>query len=269
MLNATVLDSGAEDRTPTRRYRTATLVAHELRIMRRSPEALLVHGVMPLVAVVILTPILEASLVVDGYAGAPGAALAVPAVVVLFSFIVVGYAAAAVFNEQTWRTWDRLRASPAQASEVVLGKAIPYFLLLVVQMALIFAFGFVVLDLRLEGSLVGLLIVAGSYALCLASLGILLVSVVRTTQQINMLSNVGSLVFAALGGAIVPLSEFPSWARNVAPAVPSHWAVRGFREVMLGDGTRPAVAAVVLLGFTIAFLVAASLRFRADEGGVT
>jgi len=57
------------------------------------------------------------------------------------------------------------------------------------------------------------------------------------------------------------------WARAVAPATPSYWAMRGFRSVILdGDGIGDVVAPVVaLLAFAAVFALIAAVRFRFDE----
>lgn len=266
MLTQATMTALDLERTDSRLYRLAGLIEHQFRIIRRNTEALIVHFVMPLVALVILAPMLKSSLKLAGQRTAAGAELAVPAVVVLFSFVIVGYASAAIFHEQAWHTWERLRASAARTPELVLGKALPYFVMLTLQMLLLFTVGFVALGMRLERGWLDLVVVAASYALCLAAFGMLLVSVARNSQQINMITNIGSLLFAGLGGAVVPLDDMPGWAQAIAPGVPSYWAVRGFHWATLGEGSPPGVVTGVLFGFAIAFLVLASIRLRFDEG---
>jgi ABC-2 type transport system permease protein len=266
MLTDARMDALELERTNSRQDRLRALVGHQFRIIGRNTEALIVHFVMPLVALVILAPMLKASLKLNGQHTSAGAELAVPAVVVLFSFVVVGYASAAIFHEQAWHTWERLRASAARTPELVLGKAIPYFVLLTAQMVLIFLVGFVALGMRLEHGWLDLLAVAGAYALCLASFGMLLVSIARNAQQINMITNIGSLLFAALGGAVVPIDQLPRWTQVIAPFVPSYWAVRGFHWATLDDGSRPAIAAGALIGFAVLFFALAIARMLFDEG---
>src|SRR5437868_9051419 len=52
-------------------------------------------------------------------------------------------------------------------------------------------------------------------------------------SQLNAFSNLGAMVLAGVGGALAPTSALPSWARTLAPATPSYWAMRGFRQVIL------------------------------------
>ena len=47
------------------------------------------------------------------------------------------------------------------------------------------------------------------------------------------------MLFGAIGGALVPLSVLPQWAKTIAPLTPTYWAMRGFRSVILdGAGLR-------------------------------
>jgi ABC-2 type transport system permease protein len=86
----------------------------------------------------------------------------------------------------------------------------------------------------------------------------------RTLQQVNVIANLGSIVIAGLGGALVPLSLLPDWVRTMAPASPAYWAMRGFRSVLLERGGMSDVVLpfVVLGAWSIVFLGLALARLR-------
>jgi ABC-2 type transport system permease protein len=77
----------------------------------------------------------------------------------------------------------------------------------------------------------------------------------------------GAIVFAGLGGAIVPITVLPGWARAVAPVTPTYWAMRGFRAVLLKHDTLSGVwlSVVVLLAFAVFFALVAATRFSFEE----
>ena len=86
-------------------------------------------------------------------------------------------------------------------------------------------------------------------------------------MQLNTASNILAIVFAGLGGALVPVSLLPGWAAAAAPAVPSFWAMRGMQEVLV-DGAGlvdvlPSLA--VLAGFGLVVLAVATARLRPDQ----
>jgi ABC-2 type transport system permease protein len=95
----------------------------------------------------------------------------------------------------------------------------------------------------------------------------LVVSVTSRIQQLNVIQTVGVMVFAGLGGALAPVSLLPSWLATLAPALPSYWAMRGYRSVILdGGGVSEVLLPVLVLGlFALAFFTLALRRFRFEE----
>lgn len=76
------------------------------------------------------------------------------------------------------------------------------------------------------------------------------------------------IVMSSLGGALANRSLLPHWAQRICPILPTYWAMRGLRDIILnGQGIGAAVERMlVLLGFTALFLGGAALRFRFDDG---
>ena len=60
--------------------------------------------------------------------------------------------------------------------------------------------------------------------------GVMITALCRTLQQANALAFGGLVLFGAIGGALVPINVLPRWARAVAPATPTYWAMRGFSQ---------------------------------------
>jgi len=80
-------------------------------------------------------------------------------------------------------------------------------------------------------------------------------------------ANLGAMVCGGLGGALVPLSSLPTWARGAAVITPTYWAMQGFHKVTLGTAGVPDVAlpVVVLMLFATAFAVVAAKRLSFEE----
>ncbi len=98
-------------------------------------------------------------------------------------------------------------------------------------------------------------------------MGVAVVALCRTAQQANAFSIVGMVLFGAIGGALVPYDVLPEWAKSIAPATPTYWAMRGFRSVILdAEGLGGVIAPVgVLLAMTVLFALVALSRFRFDQ----
>jgi len=149
----------------------------------------------------------------------------------------------------------------------VIGKLVPSMIVCILYEVVLFLFGIIAFGLRFHGHLLALVLTGLAFPACLMSTGVFLVAVCRTNQQINVVGNVGGIFLGALGGGYVPLSVLPSWARDIAPATPTYWAVTGLKAGILpgyslGSGL---VCTVVLLGVAAALAIVAALKFRFEE----
>jgi ABC-2 type transport system permease protein len=252
--------------------RSAALVRHEFRTMMADRGSLVSLTLMPLVMMAFFKPLARLALTSENPT-ANGSEYTVPALTTMFAFFLVGFVGFAFFAEHQWNTWERLRASQASNAEILVGKIVPALVLCLVQQLVLFGAGFALFGLHVRGSLLGVLLVSIALALCLVSVGVLLAAVLKTQQQLNAISNLGSMVLAGISGALVPLSILPGWARTIAPIAPQYWAMRGFRAVILDGQGLAAVAlpVTVLLGLAAVAAVLALRKFRFDEpkvGGV-
>lgn len=243
---------------------------NDLRILRRDPLPLFVLITMPLLFIGFLQPSLRSVLIEHGYRDVNGSEQTVPGMAVMFSTFLVSNVGVAFFREHAWNTWERLRASSLQTGEILVGKAVAPLLTAAFQFAVLFGVGATLYGLRIQGSLLALLLVEASFLVCLVALGLVVVACCRTLLQVNALSNVGSLVLAGIAGALTPSFLLPAWVRAVAPATPGYWAMRGFHDVIVdGGGWREALLpAGVLLSFAAGLSAVAAARFRVEAAKV-
>jgi ABC-2 type transport system permease protein len=104
-------------------------------------------------------------------------------------------------------------------------------------------------------------------SLSLTAFGMTVTALSRTSQQLNALGSVGSMLFGILGGAFVPVAVMPGWAKTVSPITPTYWAMRGLKSATLeGGGIGTVLLPVaVLIGMTLLFALIAAWRFRFEE----
>ncbi len=245
------------------RQRLTTIVAHEVRLIRRDPLPVLVLVVFPLILMAFLEPAFRPLLVEGGYRHANGAEQVVPGEATANGFFVVGLTAIAFFSEWGWATWDRLRASSATTGEIILGKAVPRVGMSIAQFVVVFAVGIPVFGLHIRGPVLALAPLVLAFAVCLVAMGLAVTALCKTVQQASAVSTVGLVVFGAIGGALVPFNVLPTWAQAVAPITPTYWAMRGFRSVILDGRSLGGVA--VLVGMGLAYAALAWARFELDE----
>ncbi|MEZ5373938.1 MAG: ABC transporter permease [Microthrixaceae bacterium] len=264
-------DASTAARPPSRRSgargRIWAVTLQDLRLMRADYSFLVIMVLMPLVVMGFLKGAFAPAMVQLGVPDANGAEQAVPGAAVVFSFFLVGNVGYVIFREHGWHTWVRLRASPASTSEILAGKMFAPVLSSVLQLGTLFGVGIPLYGLRVTGSLPALIPVSLALAVCLTMLGLALASLCRTIMQLNSIVNVGTLLLGGLGGALTPVESLPAWAQTIAPGVPSYWAMRGYRSVILDGGGLSEVwlPVAVLLGFALAFAAMARVLFKVDD----
>lgn len=243
------------------------LVHHNLKLWLADVQVPIVLVGMPLAMMAFLRPVYRDTLAATGVTGATGAEQAVPGMAVMFALLGAGILAADLHRERMWATWDRLRASGARSGEIIVGKLLPTLLIIVGQLGVLFAAGIALFDLRVEGSLLGLALVAFAFAVAMLALGLLLSSLIRSITKLGAIGNALAVAFAGLGGAIVPMAAMPAWATVVAPLTPAYWAMQGFEAVIVDAGGvgQAAPATGALLGFTALLGGIAAWRLRNTE----
>jgi ABC-2 type transport system permease protein len=248
------------------RRRLLIISRHQAKLLVGNPGALVIFVIIPLLTMVIMKSTQKSALLGAGYRHVNGAEQTVPGFTVMFAFFWLAFVGRTFFAEHSWGTWDRLQMM-ASTTEVVIGKLLPSFIVITVQMIALFAIGDLVLGMNSKGSMVTLVIVAPALALCVLALTFALVSFCTTMSQMDASSNLLMLVFASLGGALALTTALPQWAQSISPAIPSHWAMQATTDVILkGDGFGSVIGPVgVLLGFAALFTALAAIRFRPTD----
>jgi ABC-2 type transport system permease protein len=122
--------------------------------------------------------------------------------------------------------------------------------------------------MQVAGSFVALAAVLAVFGASVVAVSLLITALCPTVAQFNAANNILTLVFAGLGGALVPVALLPTWLQPLAPAAPSYWAVLGCRKVIVeGLGLSavwPSIA--VLGGVALAAATAGALLLRPDRG---
>jgi ABC-2 type transport system permease protein len=243
MPRATATWTGSRPRWPSVR-RIAVLVQHNFVLLAREPGPVISRLIQPLVLISIFRPLYVAALARDG--AQAGTAQVVTGMLVMFSLLALSVVGGSILSERTWRTWDRLRATPARAGEMLLGKAVPAFTLLAVQQAVVICFGVAVFRLHVNSP--GLVAMAvACWALALLGIGAAFGAMLRSQSELNVAYDIGGVLLSALGGATVPRAELPGWAQAISPISPGYWSMSGLHSALLGQTAGTIRAASVLL----------------------
>jgi len=184
----------------------------------------------------------------------------------MFSVFAMAIVGNAIFVEREWRTWDRLRASRATRGELLIGKALPVYVVLMLQQAVLVGYGCLMVGMPAPRSM-GLLVLAlAVWGFTLMTMGSALATVVRSRGDLMMASDVGSIAIAAMGGALLPVSLMPGWARAAAPFSPGYWGLTMIRAAIDGGTADTLRSALVCLGIALAAGAFASYRLARGWG---
>ena len=187
----------------------------------------------------------------------------VPAYTIFGVFFITLTLSTSFVRERAGGTMTRLRVTPLSRSAILLGKLLPYGLVNLIQIAAMFAVGVALFDIEL-GDPAALLVLSVALASCASGLGLLVAAVGRSEAQVSALAVAVSLIFAALGGLMVPSYVMPGPMRMLAVATPHAWALQGYHDVMLrGGGIQSVIPELaILIAFATALFGAAALCFR-------
>ena len=101
-----------------------------------------------------------------------------------------------------------------------------------------------------------------AWAAALLGLGSALGALLRSQSELNVAYDIGGVVLASLGGALVPLATLPGWARHVAPVSPGYWAMSALRSALTGQLATTFRSAAILATIAIATATLATRRIN-------
>ncbi len=190
----------------------------------------------------------------------------VPAYTIFGVFFIVLTLASSFLQEKKDGTFQRILAAPLSKTALLIGKLLPYYLVNLIQIGLMFCIGVAVFGIRL-GHLPALVVVSFALAAAANGLGLLVAALGKTEPQVNALSVLLAITLSALGGMMVPTFVMPDLMKTLSLFTPHAWALAGYHDVIIrGLGTKEVLTEVVaLLGFACFFFVIALWRFRFDE----
>ncbi|MGE5186353.1 MAG: ABC transporter permease [Acidobacteriota bacterium] len=194
-----------------------------------------------------------------------GFQVTVPGNAVLFGFFIAMTVAMSFASERTSGAWRRMLAAPVPRWKALVGKLVPYFLIGCVQLALLFGLGVAVFGMKVAGSVTALVVISLAVVLCASSLGMLVAAWGWTEKQIGSIVPVILLVMGLLGGCMFPRLFMPPFMKHLGLAVPHAWALDGYYDVLIRQGTSlvdvaPQVGALV--AFAAVFGALGVWRFR-------
>jgi ABC-2 type transport system permease protein len=164
-------------------------------------------------------------------------------------------------------TFDRLLSSNLTMTWLLAGKWVSFVLLGVMQVSVMFLWGWLVFRLELWNHLAGFVAMTVVTAAAAAAFGILLGALCRTRGQLAGLSTTVILLMSAVGGSMFPRFAMSEGLQTAGLFTFNAWALDGYQKVFWRDAATWELwpQLLVLAALTVVFIITARLLARRWE----
>ncbi len=169
-----------------------------------------------------------------------------------------------IAREKERGNMELLLASPANATVMVLAKAVPYFVISLVNMASILLLSYFVLNVPIRGSLLLIIFVTMIYIFVALAIGLAISSLVSDQKSAVIVSGFGMMMpTIVLSGMIFPIANIPAALQWTTYTFPGRFYISAIRKVMIqGLGfmgiwqevAALVVFAVIMISVAVAFV---------------
>ncbi len=166
----------------------------------------------------------------------------IPAWTIFAMFFIVISLGSSVVKEKLSGSFIRLKTLPTSYFTALWSKQITFLMVTLVQAATIFALGAWLFPaiglpaLNLPRDLTGLIIVSLICGWCAVSYAICIGVFSETQEQSNGFGAISIIIFAAIGGLLVPSFAMPASFRPVLNLSPLHWCLEAYYGLFLEGG---------------------------------
>ncbi|ROQ59662.1 ABC-2 type transport system permease protein [Streptomyces sp. 840.1] len=191
----------------------------------------------------------------------------VPALVgMIMAFIGTIITAIGLVRERQAGTLEQLAVMPFKASDVIVGKIAPYFVLAAFDMMLVTVLGCLLFGVPFTGNVAVLVLGAALFLFTVLGIGVLISSVSQNQGQAMQMSLLTLMPQILLSGMIFPLAAMAAGVRWIGYIFPLTYFNKISNGVMLRDAPIDSLALPlgVLAGMAALVFTAAVLRFRRD-----
>jgi ABC-2 type transport system permease protein len=188
----------------------------------------------------------------------------VPGYTIYGIFWIVSLLGLSVLREKREGTFRRLLLAPMPRAVLLAGKLLPYYLINVVQIAIMLGVSSLLFKMSLGNSPVALVVVSLAAAATATGLGIMVAALARTEAQIGSLTILILLTLSTVGGCFIPRFIMPAWLRTIGLVTPHAWALEAYQDLLVrGYGLFEILPKVgILAAFAAVFFAIGVWRFR-------
>jgi ABC-2 type transport system permease protein len=182
---------------------------------------------------------------------------------VILMMTMMLFTAVAIVRERERGNLELLINTPVSSAELMIGKVTPYIAIGLVQLAIILAFGQLLFDVPIRGSIVDLYIAGSAFIAANLALGLLISTATHTQFQAMQVTVFILMPSILLSGFMFPFDGMPVVAQYIGEVLPTTHFIRLTRGIMLRDATLGELTPdfYYLIGFTVVAMTIAAKRF--------
>ncbi len=234
---------------------TAATARRVLLQLRHDPRTIALLLVVPCALITLIKYVFSGSAVFDRVGGP------LLGVFPLLSMFLV--TSIAMLRERTTGTLERLLTMPLAKLDLLLGYALAFAAMAVVQAALVFVVAFGALDLHVAGAKWGVLLLAIANALLGMALGLFVSAFARTEFQAVQFLPAFILPQILLCGLLTPRDQMADALEGASWVAPMTYSYGALDRVTRGVyGATLVVDVLAIVGFTLVALVLGALTLR-------
>jgi len=163
----------------------------------------------------------------------------IPGIIAIIMLMIASLLTSQVISKE-WEngTMEQLIASPVKTAEIITGKIIPYFIIGMLDMAIVVIFGKLLFNVPLKGNIILLFLLSSLFLIGALSLGIA-ISIITKSQVLSyqiamVLSFLPSYI---LSGLVFPISSMPRVLQYISYLIPAKYFIIILRGIFLkGSG---------------------------------
>ncbi|MGP4060656.1 ABC transporter permease [Halobacillus sp. H74] len=159
----------------------------------------------------------------------------IPGYTIMFAFFIMISMVIAFVKDRERGMVARIASTPVPIKNYFLGKWLPFMIIVLIQITVLFGFGILVYDLPM-GDPLALTLLSLMLAFIVTGWGMAMAVLVKTENMGIALTQVIALGGALLGGLWMPIEIMPDLVQNLSKALPQYWALDGYKEILLEDG---------------------------------
>ena len=121
--------------------------------------------------------------------------------------------------------------APVKPLDILLAKMGIAIVVSILQLTTMFVFAWLSFGLPIFMDVLSLVLLILCISFAVSSFGVLLVSTVKTRQQLQGMSTIIIIIMSGIGGSMIPISMMPAFMQNVAVFSVNYWGMEGFFDI--------------------------------------